>query len=80
MYFALFNSTSLAYWIPNRGCDCAVRLFSGSAAVVSKKSGRDLSLRVINPPVRMPHNETKPLDPAVRHPLVGGPWRMAMVG
>jgi hypothetical protein len=57
MYFALFNRTSFDYWIQNHICRVLVRLFSGSAAVVSKKLACDLAcdigLRVVNPAVRM---------------------------
>ena len=80
MYFALFNRSSL------RLLDAKSDLRLRGSTVFRKcgssfqKSARDLRLRVLNPPVRMRPNETKPLDPAVRHLLVGGPWRMAMVG
>ena len=59
---------------------CFPSPLSGSAASVSTNRAGGLSLRVINPAVRMRHNETKPLDPAVSHPLVARRWRMAIVG
>ena len=76
----MFNRHSIVYWIQNRSCKAVGSAVSGTAALVSKNHARDLSLRVINPTVRMRHNETKPLDTAVRHPLVGSRWHMAMVG
>jgi hypothetical protein len=80
MYFAMFNRPSTVYWIKYRSCAVIGSTVSGTAAVVSKNDARNLSLRVINPTVRMRRNETKPMDPAVRHPLVGNRWRMAMLG
>jgi hypothetical protein len=78
--FALFNRLSTVYWIKNRRCVAVSSTVSGSAAVVSKNHARGLGLRVINPAVRMRHNETKPPDPTVRPPLFGSRWCMAMVG
>ena len=80
MYLHCLTGPSTVYWIKNRCCVAVSSPLSGSAAVASKNHVRDLGLRVINPAVRMRHNETKPPDPAVRPPLVGSRWCMALVG